>query len=176
MTISNEIRDMVRGRAGFACEYCGVSEVDSGGMLTVDHFKPLSKGGMNALFNLIYCCFKCNLFKHQFFNDNNEGPHLWNPREGLYFKHFLPLENGRLQGLTDTGEFTVSLLNLNRPQLIAHRFRKFQRIKEKRLLEDYQNYFELINKVLPSLGNADEEMHRLRKTNLELLKIILSKS
>ena len=31
MTVSREDVEVVRGRAGFACEYCGVTETDSGG-------------------------------------------------------------------------------------------------------------------------------------------------
>jgi len=36
MTISPELHEAVRQRAHFACEYCGVSETDSAGPLTVD--------------------------------------------------------------------------------------------------------------------------------------------
>lgn len=63
MTVSGEIRELVRQRANFACEYCGVSEIDSGGYLTLDHFQPLSKGGTDALVNLIYACPRCNQYK-----------------------------------------------------------------------------------------------------------------
>jgi hypothetical protein len=49
MTITSEIRDQVRQRAHFACEFCGVTETDAGGELTVDHFQPTAKGGMMAL-------------------------------------------------------------------------------------------------------------------------------
>jgi outer membrane lipoprotein-sorting protein len=44
----------VRRRANFACEFCGVSETDAGGQLTVDHFQPRHKGGDDSLENLIY--------------------------------------------------------------------------------------------------------------------------
>jgi hypothetical protein len=40
MSISPELRQYVRKRADFACEYCGVSEIDSGGELTIDHYCP----------------------------------------------------------------------------------------------------------------------------------------
>ena len=56
MSLSHAARNRVRQRANYACEYCGVSEVDSGGMLTIDHFQPKSKGGTDALRNLVYCC------------------------------------------------------------------------------------------------------------------------
>jgi len=38
MTITADIREQVRQRANFACEFCGVTETDTGGHLTVDHF------------------------------------------------------------------------------------------------------------------------------------------
>lgn len=63
MSISGELRERVRQRAGCACEFCGVSEVDVGGLLTLDHFQPQSKGGPDTLENLLYACASCNQFK-----------------------------------------------------------------------------------------------------------------
>jgi hypothetical protein len=37
--------EQVRLRAKFACEYCGVTEADTGGELTIDHFQPDIRGG-----------------------------------------------------------------------------------------------------------------------------------
>ncbi len=34
------MRELVRQRAHFACEFCGVTETDVGGELTIDHFQP----------------------------------------------------------------------------------------------------------------------------------------
>lgn len=56
MTITDQMREQVRQRANFACEYCGVTETDTGGQLTIDHFHPRSKGGDDDLDNLLYCC------------------------------------------------------------------------------------------------------------------------
>lgn len=63
MTISAEVRQFVRQRAHFACEYCGVTETDTGGELTVDHFQPQAKGGSDEPENLLYCCVRCNQYK-----------------------------------------------------------------------------------------------------------------
>jgi 5-methylcytosine-specific restriction endonuclease McrA len=63
MTVPAGIWEQVRQRAGFSCEFCAVTETDTGGRLTVDHFQPKAKGGTDALENLenlIYCCFRCN--------------------------------------------------------------------------------------------------------------------
>lgn len=63
MTIPYDVREAVRTRAQFACEYCGVRETDSGDLLTIDHFQPVGKGGDNSLENLVYCCMRCNQYK-----------------------------------------------------------------------------------------------------------------
>lgn len=60
MTIPAAVRLLVRQRASFACEYCGVTETAAGGELTVDHFRPVTHGGTDELANLIYCCQRCN--------------------------------------------------------------------------------------------------------------------
>lgn len=43
------------------CAYCGSSEE-----MTIDHFIPISKGGADALFNLIPACRSCNSRKNKF--------------------------------------------------------------------------------------------------------------
>jgi hypothetical protein len=47
--ISETLRLQVRQRANFACEYCGVTETDSGGELTIDHYQPQSQNGSDEL-------------------------------------------------------------------------------------------------------------------------------
>jgi hypothetical protein len=44
MIPADDIREKVRTRSRFRCEFCGVTETDAGGELTVDHFRPVSKG------------------------------------------------------------------------------------------------------------------------------------
>lgn len=46
-------------RDGLACVYCGAS-VEDGVTLTLDHVKPVSRGGGNKPGNLVTCCHKCN--------------------------------------------------------------------------------------------------------------------
>ena len=43
MTLPEAIWQQVRQRAAGACEYCGVTETDSGDPLTVDHFQPQAR-------------------------------------------------------------------------------------------------------------------------------------
>ncbi len=73
MTAPPDIVDQVRRRANFACEYCGVTETDTGGRLSVDHLKPRAHGGADALDNLLYCCHRCNLYKADFWTPRNSS-------------------------------------------------------------------------------------------------------
>jgi 5-methylcytosine-specific restriction endonuclease McrA len=63
MRLTDSLQREIRDRAHGACEYCGVTETDSRGHLTVDHFKPQSHGGTDDPSNLLYCCWRCNLYK-----------------------------------------------------------------------------------------------------------------
>jgi len=49
VSISAELREQVRQRANLACEYCGVTETDTAGQLTIDHFHPQAWGGRDTL-------------------------------------------------------------------------------------------------------------------------------
>ncbi len=122
--ISAEARQLVRERAGFACEYCGVTEISTGAELTIDHHRPKSKGGTDEVENLVYCCHRCNQYKSAYWSSETVFPPLWNPRTDPAEQHFLHLNNGRLAPVTETGQQTILTLRLNRPLLMAHRVRK----------------------------------------------------
>jgi 5-methylcytosine-specific restriction endonuclease McrA len=94
MTIDSATWQQVRQRAQFSCEFCTVSETDAGGELTTDHFRPRSKGGASDVENLIYCCFRCNLYKQDYWPSTPEAPELWNPRQDPASLHFLNLDTG----------------------------------------------------------------------------------
>jgi len=57
--IGNSRRFRVLEAYGFACGYCGAKAKD-GAILEVDHIHPRSKGGTDALHNLVSACFNCN--------------------------------------------------------------------------------------------------------------------
>ena len=48
----------------FKCKYCGRD-----GPLTVDHVKPLSKGGSHTKENVVPACLQCNVRKGSKYND-----------------------------------------------------------------------------------------------------------
>lgn len=121
MTLSPELVEQVRQRANLACEYCGVSEMDSGGLLTVDHFRPRTHDGGDDLENLLYCCYRCNLYKGDYWPGLAGETTLWNPRKEPMQTHLDSLADGRLYPLTPIGELTIRRLRLNRPQLVKRR-------------------------------------------------------
>jgi 5-methylcytosine-specific restriction endonuclease McrA len=57
------LRQSVRTRYRFQCGYCGVSEINIGAEMTIDHFVPRVRGGEDTPDNLVYCCHACNEFK-----------------------------------------------------------------------------------------------------------------
>lgn len=140
--MSHPLFEAVRQRYRQSCGYCGVTETTVGGELTLDHYQPLSAGGSDELDNLVYACMKCNQYKSDFWPDDADlaqGRRLLQPGIDDAFLHMSEDEaTGRLHGLTPTGAFHITVLRLNRPQLVAHRLaRRLQRILEEkvRLLE-----------------------------------------
>ena len=58
--INEAIRNQVRQRANYLCEYCHASEKWQYARFTVDHVIPLDRAGSNSLDNLALACFHCN--------------------------------------------------------------------------------------------------------------------
>ena len=174
MTITNDIREQVRRRANFACEFCGVTETDVGGELTIDHFRPITKDGDDGLENLLYCCHRCNQYKLDYWSTHPDEPSLWNPRREPVAQHFLELDNGMLHPLTDTGAFTLKRLRLNRPPLVAYRLRKRQQAEEIRLLTRYREMVQLLEQLNTQLSVLMQEQRQLLEEQRELLRLLLS--
>ena len=118
----------VRKRYAFCCGYCGVSETDAGGELTIDHFRPVSAGGDDSDENLIYACVRCNQHKGALLpetTDFAQERRLLHPLRDDFAAHIWEDEiTGRLEGLTATGRFHIEALRLNRPALIVNRQRR----------------------------------------------------
>ncbi|MCI0559442.1 MAG: HNH endonuclease [Nitrososphaera sp.] len=173
MTISLEVREQVRQRANYACEFCGVAEIDTGGQLTIDHFQPKTKGGSDELDNLIYCCQRCNQYKLDYWPLQPDELLLWNPRQEKALQHFLELDDGSLLPLTPIATFTIRRLRLNRSPLIAYRLRKRQRLEELRLLNRYQSLIELLEQLNIQMSILMEEQQALLLEQQELLQLLL---
>ena len=119
MTVDLVLRDQVRHRAAYACEYCGTSETEAGAELTIDHFHPASKGGADSFDNLVYCCSRCNAYKLDYWPASAADPAIWNPRAEPGTRHWIETDDAVLRPLTETGDWTIRRLRLNRPALIA---------------------------------------------------------
>jgi hypothetical protein len=173
VSITTEIRIYVRQRAHFACEYCGVSEADTGGELTVDHFQPQARNGTDDVSNLLYCCTRCNQYKADYWPTRANAPMLWSPRNEPMETHLLRLTDGTLYALTSTGDFTLKRLRLNRPPLIAYRLKQQHFSEEQRLLTRYQEVVTLLEQLSRQQAALLEEQQRLLEEQRALLQLLL---
>jgi HNH endonuclease len=119
-------RELLRTRAGSACEYCRIPEMLMGGRLTEDHIIPLHAGGIDEVENLCWCCWWCNVFKgsQTTASDPRTGVvvPLFNPRQDPWATHFRWSRSGvRILGQTATGRATVEALRMNDPDRMATR-------------------------------------------------------
>src|SRR5947208_2196394 len=83
-----------------------VRERDVGSELTVDHFQPRSKGGMDEPSNWVYRCHACNEFKGDFFQTDSIQ-RILHPTNDKTAPHLVEDEDGTLRGLTETGTFHI---------------------------------------------------------------------
>ena len=173
MSIPVELRDQVRQRANFVCEYCGVAESDTGGLLTVDHFQPQARGGSDDIDNLLYCCHACNQFKADYWPGHATDITLWNPRTEPRDKHLLSLDDGTLHALTEIGAFTLRRLRLNRSPLVTYRIRQHRQTEEARLLKRYREVIALLEQVHQQHAALLEEHRVLLEKQWALLRALI---
>jgi len=57
-SISGEVQQKIWARDGFKCVYCGAKMGEA--LMTIDHFIPLERGGLNDERNYLTACRKCN--------------------------------------------------------------------------------------------------------------------
>ncbi len=167
------MRLQVRERAGFGCEYCSVSETDSAGELTIDHFQPQTKEGTDDLNNLLYCCNRCNQYKADYWPSQASDPVLWNPRQEPMNLHLLTLADGTLYPITPTGIFTLKRLRLNRPPLVAYRLQKLHRAEESRMLTHYRELVTMLERLHQQQATLLDEQRVLLEEQRELLRLLL---
>ncbi len=150
----------IRERYRFRCGYCGVTETDLGGELTVDHFVPLSVDGDNSDDNLVYCCPRCNWHKQKRPHLNIGIPpmiRVLHPLLDDTSVHFQEdVENGRLVPLTETGASHIAILRLNRPGLIEHR----KELQFKKTISAQSQLLETANKELQDAIDAQNRLIR----------------
>jgi hypothetical protein len=123
--ISDTLREQATQRAHHLCEYCHARQVILI-KLEVDHIIPVSAGGTTILDNLYLACRHCNGFKQSrqsaISPDSGAMPPLFNPRADRWRDHFQWDSDGiRLISLTPTGRATISLLRMNREEILSSR-------------------------------------------------------
>ena len=173
MTVSDELRLLVRQRANFTCEYCGLREADIPDRLTIDHYQPSSKGGSDALDNLVYACIWCNQRKQAYWPASETDVSLWNPRESAANDHFVYQSDGTVSPISAIGTFTIARLHLNRRALVEYRRRQNSVSEKDGLLHHYHELIALQNEVINQLTKQVEEQQKLLEEQQRLLNLLM---
>lgn len=118
MAIPKEIRQKVRGRANYLCEYCHSSEEASAARFEIDHIQPRSIGGLDTFENLALACQRCNSYRYNFTEGIDPKSQtfvkLFNPRLNQWNDHFVWEKGGlAVRGKTSIGRATCDRLDLN---------------------------------------------------------------
>ncbi len=118
MSISDELKQAIRERATYICEYCHSPERLSANQFTVDHVIPKSLSGSDKFDNLALACRRCNERRYNFVAgidpDTQEIVPIFNPRKQKWKKHFVWLSQGVvIEGTTPIGRATYLRLDLN---------------------------------------------------------------
>ncbi len=124
-SLSEAIRRQVAERAGNRCEYCLVPEYFLATVFHIDHIRSIKHRGTSTLNNLAYACPHCNQYKGTdvgayIGDDTDQIVRLFNPRKDVWQEHF-ETSNGLILPITDIGNVTVSLLEMNQPDRLIFR-------------------------------------------------------
>lgn len=118
-----QLREFVRERAKYLCEYCQTNERWQYVSFTIDHVVPLTAGGSDHPENLALACFHCNRRKSNKQTSvdplTNEDAPLFNPRIQRWTDHFRWTGDGlKIEATTAAGRATIGLLEMNRPRVL----------------------------------------------------------
>ena len=108
MAIRESVRQQIRERANFLCEYCHSPERLSANRFTIDHVMPKSLGESNEWINLALACRRCNERRSNFLDGIDpkiqESTRLFNPRCQDWNDHFGWTDKGTvIQGCSAIG-------------------------------------------------------------------------
>lgn len=122
--IPDNLRQEVRERAGYQCEYYLLHESDSIYSHEVDHIIAEKHRGETISNNLCYACLDCNRNKGSDFGsfdpETDEVVLLYNPRRDTWSDHF-ELDGAKIIPRTATGRITEFVLKLNAPKRLSNR-------------------------------------------------------
>jgi hypothetical protein len=120
--IPEDVREKVRRRAHFLCEYCHTNERWQYVRFTIDHIIPNDD---DSLENLALACFHCNRRKSNktfVYDESGKEISLFNPRTDFWKDHFAWSEDKiTIIAKTETGQITIDLLELNRERILQIR-------------------------------------------------------
>lgn len=115
-SVSASLRRLVFRRAHGVCEYCLIHQDDAFFSYHVDHIVSRKQRGNSDAANLALACLRCNLAKGTdpgaFVGDPPRLVRHYHPRRDRWTDH-LRLLDARIVPLSDEGEATVHLLDLN---------------------------------------------------------------
>lgn len=124
MSLTAEVKRLVRQRANDRCEYCHLPQSVSALRLQIEHVIAIKHGGADDDQNLALACIDCNLAKGSNLAglDPQTGvlTSLFHPRRHLWSEHFA-WKGPVLTGLTPEGRTTIVVLNINDEERIEIR-------------------------------------------------------
>ncbi|RUT02572.1 HNH endonuclease [Dulcicalothrix desertica PCC 7102] len=124
--IAVELQKEVRAKFCDCCAYCRTAEFLIATTFEFEHIRPRSAGGETNFNNICLACPSCNRYKasRQTGLDIEQGQEaaLFHPQQQLWEEHFAWNEDcTEIIGITEIGRATISVLKMNRPQLIRIR-------------------------------------------------------
>jgi len=123
-SVSVRLRRLVIQRAHGICEYCLIHQEDAYLSFHIDHIVSRKQRGATTSANLALSCLRCNVTKGTdpgtFIGRPPRLVRLYHPRQDRWEEHFR-LAAARIVPLTDEGEATVRLLELNAPDRLLLR-------------------------------------------------------
>jgi hypothetical protein len=123
------LRQTVRDRAGYRCEYCHFPERFAELPFQTDHIIAEQHGGPTVEDNLALACARCNRYKGPNLSgiDPETGTitRLFNPRTDDWSEHFL-WRDENLAARTAIGRATLVVLHMNHPDARTQRAALFR--------------------------------------------------
>ena len=114
-----QLRQSVRARAAYQCEYCRLPQEFSELRFHIEHVIPRQHGGGDAADNLALACPDCNLRKGPNLTGidpaTGDVVRLFHPRRDVWSDHFA-YNGAEIVGLSPVGRTTVPLLEMNDPE------------------------------------------------------------
>jgi 5-methylcytosine-specific restriction endonuclease McrA len=122
--MDNTLREFVRQRANYCCEYCRMPREHDILPFQIDHIISLKHHGSSEATNLAFSCYNCNAHKGPNIAgidaNTKEVTRLFHPRIDQWNGHFL-WDRADLTGRTAIGRTTIGVLSINLPERVELR-------------------------------------------------------